>query len=205
MEHKKEHKDHKEHKNPPAAAPAGASPADHGSPSDAAQKIKAERDDLLARLQRVSADYVNYQKRVQKDIAEAREFANADLIRNLIQVLDDMERALDVARKNHEAQDPLLVGMQLVHDKAMTILGNCGLTVIAAAGQPFDPALHSALMQEPTDEVPPHTVVRELQKGYLLKGRVLRPAAVSVAAETPKPETPLAAEGEKPEEPTKPA
>ena len=106
-----------------------ASPSDQASSAPAAEgagpaapegleSLRAERDDLLARLQRVSADYLNYQKRVQRDIADAREFANAELIKSLLAVLDDMERALEAAKANHAADDPLLVGMQLVHDKA---------------------------------------------------------------------------------------
>jgi len=143
--------------------------------------LRAERDDLMGRLQRVSADYLNYQKRVRRDITETREFANTELIRNLLGMLDDMERALEAAGVNHAEDDPLLTGMQLVHDKAMETLGKFGLTVIEAVDKPFDPDNHSAMMQEPSDVHPPQTVLRELQKGYQLKGRTIRPAAVVVS------------------------
>ena len=145
----------------------------------------AERDDLLARLQRVSADYLNYQKRVQRDLAQAREFANEDLIKALLSVLDDMERALEAARANHGEDDPLLTGMQLVHDNALTTLGRFGLASIDAQSQPFDPEKHSAVQQMPSADHPAQTVVQELQKGYTLKGRTIRPSMVVVSTGSP--------------------
>jgi len=185
--------EHSHHDRKQPAPDAEAEPAAQQAPAetpaeppDELKALQAERDDLLARLQRVSADYLNYQKRAQREIADAREFANAELIRNLLPVLDDMERAMEAARANHGQDDPLLVGMQLVHDKALGTLGGFGLSVIEAAGKSFDPDLHSALMEEPTDRHPPKTVLRELQKGYRLKGRTIRPAAV-VVAKAPEP------------------
>ena len=142
--------------------------------------VQAERDDLLDRLQRVSADYLNYQKRVTREMAEARQFANAELIKDLLGVLDDMERALEAARANHAADDPLLSGMQLVYDKALEVLARHGLERIAAAGEAFDPNRHEAMMQQPAPGLKTPTVLDELQRGYELKGRVIRPARVIV-------------------------
>lgn len=152
-----------------------------GENKDQIRSVQEDRDDLLARLQRVSADYLNYQKRVQRDIEQARDYANEEIIKALLGVLDDMERALEAANANHDADDPLMKGMQLVHDKAAETLGKFGLERIDAEGEPFDPDKHSAMMQEPSDEHPPQTVLRELQKGYLLKGRTIRPSAVVVS------------------------
>ncbi|KPK86575.1 MAG: hypothetical protein AMJ81_00875 [Phycisphaerae bacterium SM23_33] len=146
------------------------------------EALTVERNDLLARLQRVSADFINYQKRVQRDITEARDFANADLIRELLGVLDDMERALQAARANHSQDDPLLAGMQLVYGKALEVLGRFGLQPIEAQGRPFDPTRHEAMMQQPSAEHQSPTVLSELQRGYELKGRVLRPARVVVSS-----------------------
>ena len=161
----------------PAQAEAQPQAADQGELAS----LRAERDDLLARLQRVSADYMNYQKRVQRDTSMAREFANEELMKSLLGVLDDMERALQAARENRDQDDALLKGMQLVHDKAVETLGKFGLRAIEAVGKTFNPDKHSAMMQEPSAEHPPMTVIRELQKGYELKGRTLRPSAVVVA------------------------
>lgn len=148
-----------------------------------AEQLQAQRDDLLARLQRTAADYLNYQKRVGREIAEAREFANAKLIEQLLPVLDDMERAMEAGRKNHGQNDPLFEGMQLVHDKALETLAQFGVSVIDAAGHPFDPDKHSAVMQQPSDDHPAQTVLQEVRKGYEMKGRTLRPAAVIVSKE----------------------
>lgn len=165
---KKKHKKHDEERVEVSAAP----------PTEA-DTVEAERDDLLDRLQRVSADYLNYQKRAGKELAEARQFANAELIKDLLAVLDDMERALD-----HAATDdnPLSEGMRLVRDKALAVLNRYGLKPIAAVGEHFDPQRHEAMMAQPAEDYDTPTVLRELQRGYEFKGRVLRPARVVVSA-----------------------
>jgi len=157
--------------------PEGAS----AEPGDELEALRAESNDLLNRLQRVSADYMNYQKRVQRDITQAKTFANEQLMKELLGVIDDMERALDAARANNNENDPLMKGMQMVHDNFLQVLGKFGLEKIEAEGQPFDPEMHSALMQQPTDEVPPQTVVQVAQNGYRLKDRTIRPASVIVS------------------------
>jgi molecular chaperone GrpE len=181
----------KDHEPPPPAEPpapaAEAQPPQAPPAQETVESLRGERDDLLARLQRVSADYLNYQKRVLRDIADAREFANADLIKSLLPVLDDMERAMEAAKANHTADDPLLVGVRLVYDKALAALGRFGLSAIQAAGQPFDPHKHHALHHEPGGDQPPGVVLRELQKGYELKGRVIRPASVVVSGAGEEP------------------
>ena len=166
----------KQDKQPPAAEETPR-PSEEATDAEA---LAAERDDLLGRLQRVSADYLNYQKRVGRDIDEARQFANAEVVRDLLAVLDDMERALDAARASHAADDPLLTGMQLVYDKALEVLGRHGVQPIEAEGQPFDPNRHEAMMQQPAPEHDSPTVLQELQRGYELRGRVIRPARVIV-------------------------
>ena len=177
-----------------AGAPGPAAPVDvgpEGGPDDPAQQVcqalKAERDDLLARLQRVAADYVNYQKRIQKDLNQTREYANESLIKALLPVLDDMDRALKAGWQHAKPEDPLLKGMQLVHDKALGVLGSFGLVAVEAEGRPFDPEVHQAVTMHPTRKMPPQTVLAELQKGYQLKGRTIRPASVVVAV---APQTP---------------
>ncbi|MDY7011413.1 MAG: nucleotide exchange factor GrpE [Planctomycetota bacterium] len=146
--------------------------------ADESADTTARQNDLLARLQRVSADYLNYQKRAAREIADARRFANAELVKELLAVLDDMERALDHAAED----DPLSEGMKLVHDKAMEILGRHGLTPIAAEGESFDPQRHEAMMTEPVEGFDTPTVLRELQRGYEFRGRVLRPTRVVISA-----------------------
>lgn len=156
----------------PADAAAGEPPAE--GPGDPQA--------LYERLQRVTADFMNFQRRAQKKEAQAREMANDALLKDLLGVLDDMERALAAARANHPADDPLLTGMQMVHDNLVATLGRYGLEAIAAENQPFDPELHQAVQQVPAPDHPPQTVVQELQKGYRLKQRTLRPSMVVVSA-----------------------
>lgn len=163
---------------PPAEAPAPAEPP----PEAQLEAVRKERDDYLARLQRACADYQNYQKRVRRDMEQAREYANEQLIKALLEVLDDLERALEAGRTGRSDDDPFLAGAQLVCDKALATLKRFGLEPIEAEGRPFDPELHSAMMQEPRGDCPPKTVVRQLMRGYRLKGRVIRPARVVVSA-----------------------
>jgi len=190
MKHKRKHKrDQDDAAAPPAetdqpqdsrpeAAPSETAEA---PPADDLKALQAERDDLMERLQRVSADYLNYQKRIQRESGEQRQLASAELIKALLPVLDDMERALEAARQNHDQDDAFLQGMQLVHDKAFQTLGQFGLEAIDAAGQPFDPDLHSAVMQQPSAAHPPQNVLQEVQKRYRFKGRTLRPSGVIVS------------------------
>jgi len=165
----------------PAPVQQPVEAADSGTTEDALTALERDRNDLLSRLQRLSADYLNYQKRVQRDIESAREFANEQLIKELLPVLDDMDRALEAARANHADDDPVLAGMQLMHDKALETLGRYGLKVIEAKGKTFNPEVHQAIMMQPTAEQPPQTVLAEALRGYVLRGRTIRPAGVVVA------------------------
>jgi molecular chaperone GrpE len=150
-------------------------------PADELQALRAERDDLKARLQRLAADYQNYQKRQAKESAQGRQFANEALMKELLGVLDDMERAIEAAGANHAEDDALLVGTKMVHDKFLSVLKQFGLHAFDPTGEPFDPQRHAALMQQPSDEVEPMTVLQTLQTGYELNGRPIRPAQVIVS------------------------
>ena len=152
------------------------------------EAAETDGDDLLLRLQRLSADYVNYQKRARRDLAQARLFANEDLIKSLLPVLDDMERALAAGKDNHEADDALLTGMQLVHDKALETLGRFGLKVIEAHELEFDPDRHTALLQQLSADHAPNTVLQVVQKGYELRGRTIRAAGVIVSKSPDEPQ-----------------
>lgn len=162
---------------------ADSAPAEPSASQDPLEVVTAERDEYLSRLQRVSADYLNYQKRIQKEMTDAREYAIADFARAMLDVLDDLERAIEHARANHAQDDPLLVGTDLVYRKALEALKRFGVEPIEAEGHPFDPSRHEALMRQPTAEAEPMTVLAVAQKGYQLKDRTLRPSKVIVAAE----------------------
>ncbi len=161
------------------------------------EALQAERDDLLGRVQRVSADYLNYQKRAARDMEEARQYANADLAKAMLDVLDDLERAVEHARANHPEDDPLLVGTDLVYQKALAALKRFGVEPVESLGCPFDPVLHQAVLQQPTPDVEPMTVVAEAQRGYTLHGRIIRPTMVVVAS-APEPAEDTAPDADEP-------
>ena len=167
---------------PEETSPGGADQGTEAAEADPLEAVRIERDDLLSRLQRLGADYRNYQTRAQRDLEQARQFANEDLIKALLPVLDDMERTLTAARENHGEDDPLFQGMQIVHDKAMETLARFGLQPIEAEGAEFDPDRHTAMMQQPSADHPANVVLQAVQKGYTLRGRTIRPAAVIVSA-----------------------
>ncbi len=170
--------------------PDDTPPADQGemaaeeTPADEPMSIEAERDDLLARLQRVSADYVNYQKRAQRERQDERALAQGDVIKSLLSVLDDMELAL-AAVSDADEDDPFYRGLKMVHDKMLQTLATFGCKPIEAEGQMLDPERHAAIMQQPSAEHEPNTVLNVAQRGYEFNGRVLRPAGVVVAVELP--------------------
>jgi molecular chaperone GrpE len=146
-------------------------------------KLQAERDELFQRLARVTADYQNSRKRLESDVEQRMAYANANLIKSLLPVIDDFERALAVDPTKSDAAS-ILKGLQVVHDQWMKVLRSQAVQEIAPQpGEPFDPALHQALMQQADarfkDKGP--TVVQLMQKGYMLNDRVLRPAQVAVS------------------------
>ena len=157
-------------------------------PDQSAQDdVQAELDDLTDRLKRVTADYQNYQKRVAREMAEVRRFANEQFAREILAVVDDLERAL-AATANTQSMETIVEGVRISHEDLMALLARHGVTAIQAEGLPFDPQVHEAMMQQPTDQAEPMTVLKELRKGYRMHDRTLRPARVIVAAAPEQPE-----------------
>jgi molecular chaperone GrpE len=139
-----------------------------------------EREQFLEKLQRTTADFINYQKRAQREAEEWQRFATSDLVSELLGVLDNFQQALKAARENSDF-DKFLQGVKIVEGEFLKVLEGAGLEPIEALGQPFDPALHEAVAQEATDAYPPGTVSQEIRKGYKLHGRVIRASRVVVA------------------------
>lgn len=144
-------------------------------------KLERELDDMMNQLKRVSADYQNYQKRVAREIEEDRRYANSAFAKEVLGIVDDLERALAAGTQNADAK-VLLDGVRITHEHLMALLARHGVQPIDAQGKPFDPALHEAMMQRPTDDAPPMTVLQELARGYTIHGRTLRPAKVIVSS-----------------------
>lgn len=149
-----------------------------GAQLRAAQEEAARNWDLYLRER---ADLENVRKRTQREKQEAIRFANDRLLKELLPVLDNLERAVEHAGQQGEEQQGLLEGVSMTITLFNKVLTDFGLTPVVAAGEPFDPNLHQAMGQVETAEQPPNTVVVTLQKGYLLNERLLRPALVMVA------------------------
>ena len=158
----------------------------HGAPlaeeSDPKEALARERDEYLLALQRTQADFENYQKRTRREWEQERRYAHGELARGLLPVLDNLDRATAAARQANET-GPLVQGVALVQSQLLDLLRRHGITPIEAEGKPFDPHLHQAVMQQPSKEQSPGTVLKVLEQGFLLHDRVLRPASVVVATE----------------------
>jgi molecular chaperone GrpE len=148
------------------------------------EALRAERDELFGRLQRLAAEFDNFRKRSAREQAAFSERANERLVKELIPVLDDLGRALEAAEKHEEAK--LEDGVRLVHRALATLLAREGLAEIETDGK-FDPHVHEALLSQPSD-AEEGSVIEVVQKGYTLGDKVLRPARVVVAARMEKPE-----------------
>ena len=147
---------------------------------DELEAVTRERDEYLDTLQRLKAEFDNYRKRVARDQQELTARAHERLVRELVPVLDDLERALEAAAQHEEAK--LEEGVRLVHRALADALGREGLAEIETDGK-FDPHTQEALLSQPSDEEE-GTVIQVLQKGYTLGDRVLRPARVIISAGT---------------------
>jgi molecular chaperone GrpE len=169
------------HPLPKAAAPA---------PSAAMPQLQHQLEEKTREAQenyerylRLAAEMENLKKRLEREKADLLQFANESLIKELLPVVDHLELALEHGRQA-ATPAPFLEGLELVQQGFLKALGRFGVTPLVTVGQQFDPAYHNAVMQESAPEVPDCTVLKELQKGYLLHGRLLRPAMVVVARNT---------------------
>ena len=152
---------------------------------DLVDRVRAERDAYLALAQRVQADFENYRKRAARDQERLVAHAHERLVRELLPVLDDLERTLEAAERHEDAA--LVDGVRLVERSLRRALEKEGLVEIEADGA-FDPHVHEALLTKPEEGVEPGSVLEVVQRGYRVGDRVVRPARVVVAAE-PEPPT----------------
>lgn len=146
---------------------------------DQLQEELAQTKDKLLRLQ---AEMENLRRRTRKEIDDERKYANLSLMRDLLPVLDNVGRALDAAEKSQEVES-LLAGMKLIAQQLSGALAQHHCHVIEAEGQPFDPSVHEAILQQPSADHPPGTVTMVTQTGYQLHDRVIRPSQVIVSKE----------------------
>jgi len=158
---------------------------DEPTPRDVAEpdldELKRQLDDRQDRLLRALAETENVRRRAQRERDDYVKYANETLLRDLIPVLDNFERALAAARASGES-GTVVSGVELIQRELLRVLEKAGLTRYSALGERFDPTRHEAIARVVSAERPPDTVVHETAAGYLLNGRVLRPAMVAVAA-----------------------
>ena len=144
------------------------------------QKEQLDKKELLEKLQRVTADFLNYQKRIARNAEDVRVWAKAELIKGLLPIVDDFEQALE-AGKNANDVESLLAGFSLVYEHLQDMLAKQQVETVKTEGEEFDPAIHEAMLQQESADHKPGTVVAELRKGYTVDGRTLRPARVAVS------------------------
>lgn len=149
----------------------------------AASRAEAEKNWDLYLRQRAELD--NFRKRSQREKEDLARFANENLLRDLLPVLDNLERALDHARKEGETGKGLLEGVEMTLGQFQKLLEKFGVSAVDAMGEPFNPAWHEAMGQLESTEHAPNTVIQEMQKGYVLNERLLRPALVLIAKAPP--------------------
>ena len=163
-----------------APEPAPAEPAGNASLEEQLAATRGERDENNDRFLRAQAELENYKRRTQRELAEERRYAALPIVRDLLPVIDNFQRALDAARNSEQASD-LVEGLDMVIRQLGETLSRHGMTPIAALGEPFDPNLHEAVQQMPSEDQPPMTVLQELERGYTLHDRVVRPSKVIVS------------------------
>jgi molecular chaperone GrpE len=164
----------------PETGADSAEPAASISLLDQLEAARAERDANYDLYLRAQAELQNYRKRAQKEAEEQRQYQALPVARDLLPALDNLHRALAAAEASGNVKD-LVNGVRLVAKQIEAALGRHDVVPIESAGKPFDPNLHQAIQQVQSDEHPPMTVVQEVERGFTLKDRVVRPATVIVS------------------------
>ena len=167
-----------EDQNPPETSDGSASTPASTEQAER-ETLRREKDALQDRLLRTAAEFDNYRKRVERERRELSEYAGADILTDMLPIIDDLERALQAAAGS-EAES-YRRGVELIHKQMADLLRKRGVKAIEAVGTQFDPRYHEAVMQEVSNDHREGEVMAELRRGYTLGDRLLRPATVKVA------------------------
>jgi len=143
------------------------------------EAVRKEKDELVDRLQRVYADYANFQKRVPKNVADTVAYEKERFIRSFLPILDNFDRTLREARSAQNVE-AVVRGVEIIRDQMLTILKSHGVEPIDALNEKFDPARHEAMLRRSEPDKEDDIVLEEFQKGYALNGKVLRPTRVAI-------------------------
>lgn len=144
------------------------------------KSLKSELEDYKNRFMRLSADFKNYKKRIEKEKNDIYKFGSEKIVVDILPIIDNFERAIESSQSNEEANG-LLDGIQMILKQLIDVLKKHGVEEIDAINQEFDPNLHHAVMQEECEGVDNNIVTQVLQKGYMLNSKVIRPSMVKVA------------------------
>jgi molecular chaperone GrpE len=166
-----------EHDPQQAEAQSAEAQSAEAQPGDAQDELRREKEALQDRLLRTAAEFDNYRKRVDRERRDLADYTAADVVSEMLPIVDNLERALAAASE----ADPLRKGVELIHKQMVDLLRKRGVKTIEALGADFDPRFHQAVIHEPSSEHREGEVIEELQRGYLLGDRLLRPAMVKVA------------------------
>lgn len=158
------------------------------------EQLEAERDKLKDQLLRTAADFDNFRKRTRKDLEQAERRGREEVLREMLPVFDNLERAVQAAQGASDVSG-IQQGIEMVLKLFEDAAGRLGLERVESVGQRFDPSLHDAFQQIPTDEHPPGTIIAEYQPGYRLGDKLVRPAMV-VVAKKPEEKKPEEAKGQ---------
>jgi molecular chaperone GrpE len=168
--------------NTPEVSEAQVEEAPRPDPAEAVtaerDQLQAENADLQDRLLRRQAEFENFRRRTERDRSDFLQYAGMEIVRDILPILDDFERALKIESSDADYRK----GVELIYQRLLETLKKIGLEPIEATiGQEFDPNLHQAVVREETGEAPDNTITDEFQRGYNFKGKLLRPAMVKVA------------------------
>jgi molecular chaperone GrpE len=153
-------------------------------PASMLQVAQQQAQESYDRLLRVSAEFDNYKKRTAREMQDVVKYANETMAKELLTVVDNLERAIEAAGVECSDDDPMVKGIHLTLGEVLKVLERHKVRPVNALGEPFDPTYHQAMMQEEVADQAPNTVVREMQKGYMIHDRLLRPAMVVVSKAT---------------------
>lgn len=156
-----------------------------GEAQNPVAELQAEVDKWKDTALRSAAELDNYRKRVNRDMQDSRAYANVELLRTLLPILDNFEMGMEAARAENE-KGMIFLGLNMVRGQFQSFLKEQGAEEIPALCQPFDPKVHEAMGQEPHPEAPEGTIIKVLRKGYKIKDRLLRPSNVIVSSGPPK-------------------
>jgi molecular chaperone GrpE len=151
-------------------------------PDEELESVRQEAKENYDRFVRLAAEFENYKKRASREMGEFRKYANEMIIRALLPVVDNLERAIESSGDDENANSCVVEGVGMTLKEILKVFEQFEVKKVESLGQPFDPCFHEAMMREESDAYPENTVIKELQKGYLMHERLIRPAMVVVSA-----------------------